>query len=156
MTTQKVACPTTIVQIERLMWPVTNAELSAIPVTMPGSAIGRTSRKETASRPKKRKRATPKAPAEPSASAMPVAMSPTRTESHNDVLTSDVQAAWNQLVLYAEIGQLCTFDLLNAYSMISASGTQRNSTTSADQTASVIRVLLCSIRAPRTRRACAR
>src|SRR5579863_9121724 len=114
MTTQNVAWPMTIVQIERLMWPAMKAELSAIPVTIPGNAIGRTSRNDTASRPKKRKRATPNAAAEPSTRAMPVAIRPTRTDSHNEVLTSAVHAAWNQWVVKAGIGQLCTFDLLKA------------------------------------------
>ena len=46
---------------------------------------------------------------------MPVAISPTRTESHSDVLhLGVVHAAWNQWVVKAGIGQLCTFDLLNA------------------------------------------
>ena len=41
-----------------------------MPVMIPGSAIGRTSRNETASRPKKRKRATANAATEPSTSAI--------------------------------------------------------------------------------------
>ncbi len=85
-----------------------------MPVTIPGRAIGRTRRNDTASRPKKRKRATPNAAAEPRTSAMPVAMRPTRTDSQSDVWTSDVHAARNQWVVKAGMGQLCTFDLLNA------------------------------------------
>src|SRR5205085_2215957 len=106
MTTQKVAWPVTIVHCDSAMLPVTKAELSAMPVTIPGSAMGSTRRKETASRPKKRKRATPNAAAEPSTSAMPVAYSPTRTESQSDVFTSDVHAALNQCVVNDGIGQL--------------------------------------------------
>jgi hypothetical protein len=104
----------TIVQVESVMWPAMKAELSAMPVTIPGRAIGSTSRNEIVSRPKKRKRATPKAAIEPSASAIPVAVSPTRTESHSDVRTSDVQAAWNQCVVKLVMGQLSTFEVLKA------------------------------------------
>src|ERR1700690_2236654 len=104
MTTQNVAWPITIVHSDRLMWPAMKAELSAMPVTIPGSAIGRTSRDDTASRPKKRRRATPNAAAEPSTSAIPVAIRPTRRDTHNDVLTSAVHAAWNQWVVKAGIG----------------------------------------------------
>ena len=75
----------TIVHIETVMWPAMKNEFSAMPVTMPGSAIGSTSRNETASRPKKLKRATPNAAIEPSRSATPVATSATRTESHERV-----------------------------------------------------------------------
>src|SRR5437763_723111 len=114
MTTQNVAWPTTIVQIENVMCPARNAELSAMAVTMPGSAIGKTSRNEIASRPKKLNRATPNAAIEPSTSAIPVAISPTRTESQSAPRTSAVHAAWNQCVVKPEIGQLSTFDLLNA------------------------------------------
>ena len=106
-----------------------------MPVTMPGSAIGSTSRNETASRPKNLKRATPTAAAEPSTSAAPVATSATRTESHSASRTScECQATLNQFVVKPGIGQLCTFDLLNAYTMISTSGTQRKRMTSAVQT----------------------
>src|SRR3954468_14526165 len=101
----------TIVHIDTEICPAMKNEFRAIPVTMPGSAIGSTSRNDTASRPKKRKRATPNAAAEPSTSAIPVAMRPTRTDSHSDVRTSDVHAARNQCIVYAGIGQLWTFDL---------------------------------------------
>ena len=72
---QKVAWPMTIVSSERLIPANWNAEFSAMPVMIPGSASGRTSSSETASRPKKRKRCTPKAAAEPSSSAIAVASS---------------------------------------------------------------------------------
>src|SRR2546423_14509666 len=66
MTTQNVACPITIVQYDRLVPQKAKNELSAMPVMIPGSAIGRTSSQEIASRPKKRKRESPKAAADPS------------------------------------------------------------------------------------------
>src|SRR4030095_16327005 len=71
MTTQNVACPITIVESERSRWLNVKNEFSAMPVMMPGSAIGRRSRNETASRPKNRKRAIAKAAAEPSTRAAP-------------------------------------------------------------------------------------
>ena len=49
--------------------------LSAIPVTIPGSAIGRMTRNEIVSRPKKRWRATASAASVPSRSAIAVAPS---------------------------------------------------------------------------------
>ena len=55
-------------------------ELSAIPVTMPGSAMGRMTRNETASRPKNRNRATPRAARLPSTSAIDVAIAAVRRE----------------------------------------------------------------------------
>ena len=51
---QKVAWPMTMVQKLNGMSSRPMAERSAMPVTMPGSAIGRTSSSEIASRPKKR------------------------------------------------------------------------------------------------------
>src|SRR6188472_1149544 len=99
MTTQNVAWPVTIVHVESEMFPATKAELRAIAVTITGRAIGRTSKNETASRPKKRKRATAQAAIDPSTRAIPVAIKPTRTESQSEVRTSDVHAAWNQCVV---------------------------------------------------------
>ncbi|HWF81242.1 MAG TPA: hypothetical protein VN695_11720 [Streptosporangiaceae bacterium] len=49
---QNVACPITIVSVERPMLMKLKNEFSAMPVITPGSAIGRTSRKEIASLPK--------------------------------------------------------------------------------------------------------
>ena len=50
-----------------------NVAFSAIPVTIPGSAIGRMTRNAIASRPKKRYRATASAASVPSSSAIAVA-----------------------------------------------------------------------------------
>jgi len=65
---QKVEWPITIVQSDGLRpWTglFVKNEFNAIPVTTPGSAIGRTSRNVIASRPKKRKRLTAVAAARP-------------------------------------------------------------------------------------------
>ena len=51
-TMQKVACPMTIVSVPSWVPVKANSELSAMPVMMPGSASGSTSRNEIASRPK--------------------------------------------------------------------------------------------------------
>src|SRR5918995_1613559 len=78
---QKVAWPTTTVNRLRST-PSTceKVELSAIPVTIPGRAIGRITRKEIVSRPKKRCRATASDARVPRTSATAVASSPTLTE----------------------------------------------------------------------------
>ena len=49
---QNVACPRTIVQVENGMSIRLKAERRAMPVTMPGRAIGRMKSTEIASRPK--------------------------------------------------------------------------------------------------------
>ncbi len=54
MTTQKVAWPTMIVNNPRSTPNVRNVELRAMPVTIPGSAIGRITTNDTVSRPKNR------------------------------------------------------------------------------------------------------
>src|SRR5919201_3993185 len=127
---QKVAWPITIVQIEKLSPAKTKNELSAIPVMIPGSAIGRSSRNETDSRPKKRKRWIAKAAIEPSTSAIPEARRPTSTESRSDERTSGLcQATENQCVVQPGMGQLWMFDLLKAYTPMSTSGSQRKRTT---------------------------
>src|SRR5437588_5611063 len=118
MTMQKVACPITIVQSDGLMWwngLFEKNELSAIPVTTPGSAIGSTSRKLTASRPKKRKRLTAAAAAVPSTSATTVASPPAFSESTSALRASSLcHAALNHLVLKPAIGQLWMFEELKA------------------------------------------
>ena len=53
-----------------------------MPVMIPGSASGSTRRNETASRPKKRKRATANAAIVPSTSATAVVRAPTLSESY--------------------------------------------------------------------------
>ena len=53
MTMQNVACPTTSVKNVSPPSAWVNRVFSAMPVTMPGSAIGSSTSSETASRPKK-------------------------------------------------------------------------------------------------------
>src|SRR5437588_5067050 len=81
---QKVAWPMTIVVSDRLTPPKVKNELSAMPVMMPGSAIGSTSTNDTASRPKKRSRCTANAAIDPSSNAIVVLIRPALTDSHSD------------------------------------------------------------------------
>src|SRR5918912_2541805 len=115
---QKVACPMTIVQSEGLKsWTglFLKNELSAIPVTTPGRAIGSTSRNVTASRPKKRNRLTAAAAAVPSTSATTVASPAAFSDSTSALRASSFShAARNHFVLKPAIGQLWMFDELNA------------------------------------------
>ena len=86
-----------------------------MPVTTPGSAIGRTSRNVIASRPKKRKRLTAAAAAVPSTSAIAVAIAPAFSERMSALRASSLcHAAWNHLVLKPAIGQLWMFEELKA------------------------------------------
>src|SRR3990172_5786660 len=96
-TIQKVAWPTTMVQKlnGRLVMPM--AERSAMPLTIPGSAIGSTSMKEIASRPKNRLRYTAAAARVPRASAIRVATRATRSDSPSASQTSArLRVTWNQ------------------------------------------------------------
>ena len=98
------------------MWPAMKNELSAIPVTIPGSAIGRTSRNETASRPKNANRATAEGRGGAEDERDAGGYRPTRTDSQIAPRTSGSSTpTWNQCVVKPAIGQLCTFDLSNAY-----------------------------------------
>src|SRR5215472_3652008 len=112
---QNVVCPMTIVSVPSWMPVKEKNEFSAIPVMIPGSAIGSTSRNEMASRPKKRNLYKAKATAEPSSIAKTVATSPTRTDSKNALRTcGSCQATANQCSEKWEMGQLSMFDWLNA------------------------------------------
>src|SRR4051794_32304849 len=115
---QKVVWPITIVQsdgVRLCTGLLLKNELRAMPVTTPGSAIGRTSRNVTASRPKKRKRLTAAAAAVPRTTATAVA----RAAVFNDSTSASraswfCHAVWNHLVLNPAIGQLWMFDELKA------------------------------------------
>src|SRR5262245_43129446 len=97
------------------MWRNVKNEFSAIPVMIPGSEIGSMRTKETDSRPKNRNRAIANAAAEPRTRATPVAKRAARTESQIASRTScECQATLNQCVVKPGIGQLCTFEELNA------------------------------------------
>src|SRR6478609_2297751 len=105
----------TIVQRLKLNFQKVKYEFSAIPVTIPGRAIGSTSRNEIDSRPKKRKRCTPNDAADPSTSAIVVASAAAFSESHSACCMSPLWIAGpNHLVVRPAIGQLCTFEELNA------------------------------------------
>ncbi|MCY1556730.1 hypothetical protein D9M68_935050 [compost metagenome] len=80
MTTQKVAWPTTMVQKPGLTSMSLKAESRAMPVTMPGRAIGRISMVVNASLPKKRSRFRAAAVSVPSTIAMTVAIAATASE----------------------------------------------------------------------------
>ena len=77
---QNVAWPMTIASIPSGRPVVANVVLRAIPVTMPGSAIGKITTNETTSRPKNRCRATASAASDPSRRAISVAPSATTIE----------------------------------------------------------------------------
>src|SRR6266487_605026 len=115
---QKVAWPITIVQIPGWKWwtgLLAKNELSAMPVTTPGSASGRTRKKLTASRPKNLKRATAAAAAVPSTSAIAVARHAALSESLSAARASVLcQVSENHLVLKCVIGHPWMFELLNA------------------------------------------
>src|ERR687885_150880 len=115
---QNVAWPITIVQSDGSKWwtgLLEKNELSAIPVTTPGSAIGRTRRKLIASRPKKRKRLTAAAAAVPRTSATPVAR-PAAFSERTSASRASVfsHAPWNHLVVKPGIGQLWMLEELKA------------------------------------------
>src|SRR5919201_4233277 len=115
MTMQKVAWPTTIVQSEKFTPRTVKNEFSAIPVMIPGSAIGSTRTNDTASRPKKRKRWTAKAAALPRTTAIDVAATAALSESSKAPRASSLcHAVENHLVENPEIGQLWMFEGLNA------------------------------------------
>src|ERR671931_1400597 len=112
---QKVAWPTTIVHSDRLSPLKAKKAFRAMPVMSPGSASGSTTTNETASRPKKRKRCTAKAAAEPSSRARAVAASPALTDSSKELRTSGFrQVSENHLSDRPGMGQLWMFDGLNA------------------------------------------
>src|SRR5947209_19459449 len=112
---QNVACPITIVASDRFTPAKVKNEFSAIPVMIPGSAIGNTSTNDTTSRPKKRSRCTPNAASDPSSIAIAVLISPALSDSHSACrIESLFQVEENHFVERPCSGQLCTFDGLNA------------------------------------------
>src|SRR5690242_20396158 len=85
---QKVVWPMMIVQIDSSMFTNVNEDRSAIAVMMPGSASGSTSRKLTASLPKKLVRWIANAASEPSTSEAAVVTRAMRTERPIAEMTS--------------------------------------------------------------------
>src|SRR5438093_11141382 len=122
---QKVAWPITIVQSDGLRpWTglFVKKEFNAIPVTTPGSAIGRTSRNVIASRPKKRNRLTAVAAAVPSTSAIVVAIPAAFSDRTRALRASSLcHGAWNHFVLQPAIGQHWRLDELNAETQLRTS-----------------------------------
>src|ERR1043165_2789669 len=81
---------------------VWNALASAMPVTMPGSAIGSTTSRDTALRPKNLYRPTANAIIAPSSGALPAAPRPVRTDVHSaDRAPSLSQAEPHHLPVHA-------------------------------------------------------
>ena len=145
-TMQNVVCPMTMVSVPSCTPVNEKNEFSAIPVMMPGSASGSTSRNEMASRPKNANVCSAYATAEPSSKASAVAISPTRTDSRNALRTwGSCHATPNQCSEKPAIGQLSMFEELNAYSTMSTIGTNRNARTRTTQTHSAARSPLDSI-----------
>ena len=86
-----------------------------MPVMIPGSASGSSSRNEIDSRPKKRKRWIANEAAVPSTSATAVATRPTLTDSQSELRASgSFQAAWNQCSVQDLIGQVWRTEPLKA------------------------------------------
>ena len=101
-----------------------------MPVTMPGSASGSTSRNDTVSRPKNRNRWTASAASEPSSRARAVAASATSTDSSRaSRIASLLKASPNQCVVQLVIGQVCARSALNAYRKMITIGTYRKTRT---------------------------
>src|SRR3984893_7698019 len=138
---QKVAWPITTVAREKVRLLKLMNELRAIPVMIPGRAIGSRITSETASLPKKRKRSTAKAAIDPRTIAIAVAIRPARTDSQSAWRTSALcQVEENHLVDRPGKGQLCTLEGLNAYRMMIAIGKNSNSMISAVHTANATRL----------------
>src|SRR5581483_2690094 len=115
MTMQKVAWPITIVSSDRFTPSQVKNELSAMPVIIPGRAIGSTSTNDTASRPKKRRRATANAASDPSSKAIAVEIRPARTDSHSDWRIASLENVdENHFVESPLSGHDCTFEGLKA------------------------------------------
>ena len=88
-----------------------NADLSASPVMIPGSAKGKTRKSEMDSRPKKRNRWTPKAASEPRTIERTVAATPALTDRMSAARTcGSLKATENQWKVKPASGQLCTFE----------------------------------------------
>ncbi len=86
-----------------------------MPVTMPGSASGRMTRKETDSRPKNRYRATANAASVPRTSATPVASRPACSDVHSASCAPGLwMALSNHLSVRPSGGQRCTRESLKA------------------------------------------
>ena len=114
-TMQNVAWPMMIANRPNGIPEAFTDEFRAIAVTIPGSAIGSTSRNETELRPKNRKRWTANAAALPSTSAMRVTIVAICKEFPSASRTSGLRHAIpNHFVVQLSIGHACPMLLLNA------------------------------------------
>jgi len=103
------------VNVEKLIPAVRADAFSARPVTMPGSAIGRTSASENTSRPKNLKRWTANAASEPRAIAIRLDRSPTWMDRPSAARTDGLSHADpNHSVLNWRMGQTWIRSALNA------------------------------------------
>src|SRR5919205_783560 len=99
---QNVAWPTiTVKRLRGTSRTWVKVLLIATPVTIPGKAIGKITRKEIVSRPKKRWRATASEASVPSTSAIAVASRPALIEVKNASRAASSLNAWlNQCVVH--------------------------------------------------------
>src|SRR5579872_7038848 len=149
---QKVVWPTTIVHSDSEMPPKLKNEFNASPVTIPGSASGSTNMRLTTSLPNHVIRLMANAAHEPRISARAVAVRPAWRESPSEERTSgSFQVEVNHLRVRPGMGQLSMFEVLNAYTKISAIGMKRNRRSSATHIQRTTRVARLSIREPRRR-----
>ena len=96
----------------------------AIPVTIPGSAIGSTNIKEITSRPKKLYRAIAAAANEPKIKAMMVANEAVNTDKRIASFTPELDAAFDHHIVVKPVGgQLKDLFLLNELITTSINGT---------------------------------
>src|SRR5439155_5935029 len=102
------------------------AEFRARPVMIPGRAMGRTRKKDSASRPKNLNRCTAKAASDPRPRAMTVAPPAAFTDARRACRTSLFRHATpNQRVVRLAGGHFCPTAELNAYRKMTAIGTYR-------------------------------
>ncbi len=80
------------------------ADLSDMPVMIPGSAIGRMTSSDTVSRPKKRARVIAAAQSVPSTSAIPDAIAATLSEQSGGQISCRFQATANHFSVRSEAG----------------------------------------------------
>jgi hypothetical protein len=125
---QNVVCPIAIVQNPGAMSARWNAELSAMPVTMPGRAIGRMKPIAIRSLPRNVLRASASAASVPSTTAARVAPSATSADNISASSTSGrVNACENQRAVTPFGGNVKALSsVLKAYTATSRMGTYRN------------------------------
>ena len=152
-TMQKVAWPTMIVYTEKGVPARLKADCRASPVTMPGRAMGSTSIKDTASRPKKRKRWMPKETRTPSTSAITVATTPALRLSQNAERTAwSCQATENHERVQCWIGKVWTLERSKAKRVMTTRGAIKNKMTRPTKVPSAMRIQPEILIGPRRRR----